>query len=327
MHRVYALAAALLLTLAAGSRIAVTAQEEGASDIPAVGTTVPFIGLEGEEVARLTVREVIDPFEDYDPNTPPERGNHFVMVRLDVENTGSRPFSFDPSGVRLQDADGFLYSYGFVYRAPEETEADPDLQFGEIPAGDTVSGPIFFSVFNDAELVRVLYQPDFDRLVFLADLTLPGAPPAATPAAADATPAASTDANAAAAAANCAGVEEWFEQTNEVMSPASSILGGFSAGDLGDVSAQELEEVASQLEELTETQRSVEVPAAAEEANDLILETLAAFSDAVDQAIAADGDADALDAVAEDVDDATNLFLNEVIPAIQTLGTDCDVDL
>ncbi len=249
------------------------------------------------------------------------------MVRLDVENTGSRPFSFDPSGIRLQDADGFLYSYGFVYRSPEETEADPDLQFGDIPAGETVSGPIFFSVFNDAQLTRVLYQPDFDRLVFLADLTLPGAASPATPAADGATPAAATDANAAAAAADCAGVEEWFEQTDGVMSPASSVLGRFSAGDLVDLSAQELGEVASQLEELTETQRSVEVPAGAEEANDLILQTLEAFSDAVDQAIAADGDADALDDVAEDVDDATDLFLNEVIPAIQTLGTDCGVEL
>jgi len=191
MHRAIALAATLLLLLAAGSRFAATAQDGGTAAIPAVGEAVPFIGGDGTEVARLTVTEVVDPFEDYDASFgAPERGQHFVMVRLEVENISSRPFPIDPSAVRLQDADGFLYSYTFITRPSEATEAEPDLAFQEIPAGDTVSGPIFFPVLNDVELVRVLFTPDSDRLVFLADLTLPTA---ATPVPTDedeATPAA-----------------------------------------------------------------------------------------------------------------------------------------
>ncbi len=140
------------------------------ADDPGLGDAVSYYGPEGDEVATIAVAEVVDPFRDYDPNSAPERGSHFVLLRLVVENTGGRALQFDPSTVALQDTLGFLSFPRYVNRGPEATEANPDLTSGDVPAGGTVEGLVLFQVINDAELARVVYQPSRDRLVVLADL-------------------------------------------------------------------------------------------------------------------------------------------------------------
>ena len=121
MHRVLALVASLALAL--GLFAPISAQDAG----PTIGDPVPVVGPEGTEVAVITVDDLSDPFEDYDPGSPPERGSHFVLVTMTVENTGSRPLSFDPNAVALQDADGFVYSPSRVFRGDEPDP--PDLVF------------------------------------------------------------------------------------------------------------------------------------------------------------------------------------------------------
>ena len=328
MHRLFAVAAALLLLLAASSRL-VTAQDADGAEIPAIGEPVPFIGQEGTEVARLTVTEVVDPFEDYDASFgAPERGQHFVMVRLDVENTGTRPFPIDPSAVRLQDSDGFLYSYTFVSRSAEESESDPDLAFVEVPAGDTASGPIFFSVVNDVELVRVLFTPDFDRLVFLADLTLlaaatpvPAEEEEATPAA-DATEGAGADATEVAVVdGDCAAAEEWYTDTTTNLS--GGVLSELPSSGLADLSAEELDEIAAGVADAVAAQEALDVPPAAEAASELILQALDDYATAIDQAIAADGDDAALDEAEQALQDAVNFIFTDVFNEVNALATEC----
>ena len=156
----------LALTLAAPLAVAVSAQAVE----PRLGDAVTYFGPEGDEAAAIVVEELIDPFRSYDPNSPPERGTHFVLLRLAVENTGGRTLPIDPSAVALQDTLGFLVFPQYVNRGPEATEIDPDLAYGEIAAGQTVRGVLLFQVINEAELARVVFQPGRDRLVILADL-------------------------------------------------------------------------------------------------------------------------------------------------------------
>src|SRR5262245_22644452 len=80
----------------------------GCAGDPAVGDTVAVVGPDGEPVIDLTVTELIDPFEDYDPRGAPARGQRYVVVQVDVEAVGPRPFAIDPSAFTLQDADGFV---------------------------------------------------------------------------------------------------------------------------------------------------------------------------------------------------------------------------
>ena len=115
-----------------------------------------------------------------------------MLVHLEVENTGARPYLANAYGVSLQDADGFLYLQSYLFRTEEQIADDPDFPNEEIQPGDTASGVVAFQVLNSADLIRVVYQPAYDRLFFLADLTQEGAaPPAddddtATPASDDA---------------------------------------------------------------------------------------------------------------------------------------------
>lgn len=177
-----------------GLRAPIAAQGDGSGQ-PGVGTAVPIIGTEGGEVARVTVTEIEDPFEDYDAGTEPERSYHYVLLHIEVENTGNRPYIFDAYGVTLQDAEGFLYQQTFLSRPDDLAVSDPEFTGEEQEAGDTLSGVIGYQVLNGAELVRVVFQPQFDRLIFLADLTVAGAaPPADDTADADATPADDADA-------------------------------------------------------------------------------------------------------------------------------------
>ncbi len=170
--------------------------QEGGDGPPAVGSPVTIIGVDGSEVAQITVTEFEDPFEDYDPNSPPERSYRFVLVHLEIENTGTRPYAASAYGVSLQDADGFLYLQTYLFRTEEQIAADPDFPTEDIEPGDSASGVVAFQVLETADLVRVVYQPSYDRLIFLADITQEGAAPSADDDEAVATPASDDEGDA-----------------------------------------------------------------------------------------------------------------------------------
>src|SRR5205823_1760879 len=75
---------------------------------PKTGTAVSFISVEGAEVGKITINKVTDPFTGYRPNSPPARGNRFIVLSVSVANTGANPWQFDPGRIFLQDADGFV---------------------------------------------------------------------------------------------------------------------------------------------------------------------------------------------------------------------------
>lgn len=162
-----------VLALLAGA-VPVPAQDRAGAD-PVVGSAVPFIGPEGDEAARLTVVEIIDPFDGYDAVYPPDRGTHYVMVRFDIENAGARPLPVDPSTFAIQDAEGFLAFPESISLLPDVEAQSPLLGYGEIEAGGALSGSVVFAVFNGSDPIRILYQPSRDRLLVLADLRESGA--------------------------------------------------------------------------------------------------------------------------------------------------------
>lgn len=164
-----------VLALLAG---AVPAPAQDLAD-PTVGTAVPFVGPEGDEQARLTVAEVVDPFDGYDDFSAPDRGTRYVMVRFDIENAGARPLQLDPSAFAVQDADGFLAFPESISLLPEVAERTPLLGYDEIAAGGAVSGSLVFQVFNGVDPIRIVYQPSRDRLLILADLREAGSAGAA----------------------------------------------------------------------------------------------------------------------------------------------------
>lgn len=225
--RFVALVGLLLLVLAALPP-AVSAQ--GGRSEPHLGDAVPFIGPEGDELARVTVGEIVDPFRDYAQGSEPQRGSHFALLRLVIDNTGSRPLQFDPSTVALQDTEGFLYRPGYVARTPESMEADPDLSYGEIAPGAAQQGALVIPVINGTELTRVIFQPAHDRLIILANLGqgAGGEAPAVAPTAAP--PSAQEIASPEGAdqgfpsPGECLGSVGWFNGTRDRIGGAIDLL-------------------------------------------------------------------------------------------------------
>lgn len=157
MFRLSALVLGLLLAIS-GFSPAVAAQSGQEAVIP---------GTDGGELARVSVEEIVDPFETYDPSYPPIRGYHYVLLTMTVENTGSRPLQIDPGDLLLRDVNGFLYGDSPVYR--EQGPTEPDLENQELAAGTTVSGAVGFQVLNSVDLAELLVIPDSGQLVQLMD--------------------------------------------------------------------------------------------------------------------------------------------------------------
>jgi hypothetical protein len=163
------------LAILVSGPLSVAAQEgtptidlEGGSG-PKTGEAVSWIGNEGSEVAKVTINSITDPFTDYDPASGgPQRGFHFVALSVTVENTGSRLLSVDPSAFEVVDEEGYLSRYYSVYRTQESTDAMPDLQYGDVGPGDTVTGQISYQLLNGTSVDSVVLAPDSTRLITLA---------------------------------------------------------------------------------------------------------------------------------------------------------------
>ena len=137
-----------------------------ASDAPAVGTDVPYVDAEGIARGHVTVTEVADPFTEHHADYPPEEGTRYVMVTVAFEAAADQPFEADSNDILLQDTEGSLWARASVNRPPEATI--PELSSQEMAPGNRISGVIGYVVPEDAQLERVLYQPDSGRLITLA---------------------------------------------------------------------------------------------------------------------------------------------------------------
>ena len=153
--------------------VAQDASPEAGAEQAGVGTEVSYVDAEGGE-ALVTVSEVVDPFADYDPNSPPEEGTRYALLTVAFENAGQRPFDADPFHLLLRDTDGFLWAPTSVPRPADIVV--PDLQSQTMAPGNRISGVVGFQVPLDAELADVFYQPESGRLVLLAGLGAPTGP-------------------------------------------------------------------------------------------------------------------------------------------------------
>lgn len=164
-----------LLMLGAGSLSAVagvTAQDAtpAASPGPAGGVGgVVIIGSDGQPVGQVSVNAIQDPFQAFDPGNPPPRGFHYVMADVTVTAGPSAPVEAAPSAFQLVDAEGFIDRQAYVSRSGDTT-AQPDFQGGTIEAGKSLSGFVYFQVLEGVKPAIVAYQPDYQRLVTVADL-------------------------------------------------------------------------------------------------------------------------------------------------------------
>ena len=120
------IAVMLAITGLAGNGL-VEAQEGGFGTNP-IGEPVSIFNVDGDEVAQVTVEEVIDPFEDWEEFGEPAEGERFVLAAITVENTGERPYEFSQYDFYLLDSLGRAGSANFVSRSEDSIDEYPDLE-------------------------------------------------------------------------------------------------------------------------------------------------------------------------------------------------------
>lgn len=261
----------------------------GAAGRPPVGTAVSIIGAEGTELATITVTKVDDPFEGYQTASPPQRGFRYVLVAIEAENTGTRPFNIDSGWIYLQDSEGFVSGRIFINRLPDDATARPDLPGGEMAPGEVRTGVVGFQVLAGSEISRVLFWPSSDRLIFLADLGVPG-----NPIEEDATPVGSPVVTVNSGDADCSAIETWATATGGRIDQVSAIVDELQDMDRETADPDRLDEIASEFTTMATDQGATPVPAGLDDANAQFVEAYSSFADLFEGAATAvrDGDVD-----------------------------------
>lgn len=135
---------------------------------PRVGDAVPYVDENGVELGTASVVEVTDPFTGFDEYSGPDEGERYVAFTITVAGTDGS-LEADPNDFGLQTVDGYFFSPAYVNR--KLTTADiPDLDRIEVVPDTERTGTVIFAVAEDAELARLLWQPDSGRLFVVADL-------------------------------------------------------------------------------------------------------------------------------------------------------------
>lgn len=152
-----------------------SAQEDKTTPIGTnpVGKPAIIYSSEGDEAAKITILEIVDPFEDYADYGEPQQGERYVLLSTKIENTGKRPYEFEPYNFSVLDSLGRLYTLGYVTRSDESTVENPDLEAASMLPKEEVRGALSYRVPEDAELVQSVYTfyGDVQQLYLLAELT------------------------------------------------------------------------------------------------------------------------------------------------------------
>jgi hypothetical protein len=228
----------------------------------------------------VTVAEVTDPFEEFDPSQIPPEGTRFVLVTLVFENPGDGQFFVEPSGLVLRDADGNLWSATSVSR-PQESVLIPDIRNQQLAPGDRLSGAVIFAVPEGTGLAGLHTSPVSGQLVLLADLEEGAASGTAAPAG---TPeAASDESTTTMAATACADLERWLTTTRERIAQA----GAMSVEDATLADPASMAEHAAEYAALADAQLAEQAPPEADAAGKALAATLNAYGGSIEQILGA----------------------------------------
>lgn len=157
-----------------GSFAVVRGESASAQESVALGDAVSVSNEEGDTLGSIAVTEVTDPYEAFDPNSPPEPGSRYVALTVAFDADAGERFDIEPRSIVLQDDAGFLWNQS-SFVVPDDAVV-PELSSDTLAPGSRVSGVVVFPVPDERAPARVFYQPASSRLVDLADLANEASP-------------------------------------------------------------------------------------------------------------------------------------------------------
>ena len=146
--------------------------EGDTNPFPSVGESVPYIAESGQEVATVTVTEVVRGWGGYSEFSEPAVGSEYVGFVIEVESTTpTGAIEVNDFDFLLQDTAGFFGGTSFVSidedNPPDPAPLDDPVQ---LAGGETIEFVVVFEAFEGAELANIFWQPESGRLITLAQL-------------------------------------------------------------------------------------------------------------------------------------------------------------
>lgn len=139
-----------------------------------IGQPMTIYNFQGVEIAQVTVTEVVDPFLDWADYFGPNVDERYVVLTVQIQNSGERPFEFSTFDFQLLDSLGRLHYGGWFERSPAAVVAVPDLEDMAMLPGEAVTGALSFNVPADAQLTQLVYMfygDEGQQLYLVADLS------------------------------------------------------------------------------------------------------------------------------------------------------------
>jgi hypothetical protein len=134
----------------------------------AVGEPRAVSDVAGTSLGSVSVREVMDPFVDFDPNSPPAEGQRFVGLDLAFEAATDQALWAYPGSVSIVGTDGVMYWPTWVPRP--QPYLLQDVESTPLSPGDRVSGFVGYQLPEGVAVDAVVYNADYDRYLPVADL-------------------------------------------------------------------------------------------------------------------------------------------------------------
>ena len=116
-----------------------------------IGDTITVTDTDGNDVAKATVDDIIDPFEDMQQS--PKKGLRFISVEVTIENTGKDTLTVTPGNIGVVDDKGIIYVGVDVDRTDK---VDP-LVDTDLAPGDSISGGLAVGIPDDGDIAQVVW--------------------------------------------------------------------------------------------------------------------------------------------------------------------------
>jgi len=116
-----------------------------------IGDTITVTDTDGNDVAKATVDDIIDPFEEMQQS--PKKGLRFISVEVTIENTGKDTLTVTPGNIGVVDDKGIIYVGVDVDRTDK---VDP-LVDTDLAPGDSISGGLAVGIPDDGDIAQVVW--------------------------------------------------------------------------------------------------------------------------------------------------------------------------
>jgi len=303
---------------------------------PAAGQPISLLGEDGGEIGTITVGKVMDPVTGVDPSYAAPRGYHYLGILVTIENTSSRPLSVDPSRLQVIDDEGFVNSYYSVYRTEEATDADPDLQYADLAPGDSVTGLVTFSIFNDAAPAWLIWTDAYTQYLLvqtfegapevqsIADIPTESTAAPSTPTAGETPVANETPTETANLSPECQELAAWSQELNAAINKLNgSALSVESAEDLEALTPDEINAQIDLLNDFLDDIEEIDTPEAAQDTYDALVDMVNIQVDGFQEALDAKENGEDLAPIYEDYNAQINDASETFATAASALDTMC----